>query len=600
MSQQLLSSPYELAYEGFEIRDDTGQGISKARRRGIGLFLRRNITVSLALVLGLACIGIVVQYTQWFSVQVPHCPDWSLDCNVLPQVDLIYQNFGAVQGVVTAVYSIGLAALAFSAHSFSESALWPLLHQQPFSIRQMDTFLDASRGSIPSTPGALLKARTLDSAVVLLLTAAITLTPLAAAPVLGKVYNRANMTTVYKSQLQGGGGIGVYWVQSNPPGPYRERANAMYTSWQGNLSSEPLPEYRHWFIDRNLMAKRGNFTVETVRIKQDIECRGWAATPNKKRITAGREDFWVFNTSMPTRTNYDGRKTRKLWQHDQVVRVRDSKKLAVWVHNYTFDNPNKTIVTLIFAALEGDIEGGITTTTVPKGAGNKNVSSIACNVAVEVIEDTLTVGEPPGPAKPINSMAQIKDPGSRNKKNELALWFAVSPVANGAYVYGTQPMYTYKQDWIPERYTSTDSGDNGGWTIDYIKNFIKISTSASILGEVEKWPKGTTQFFSNFPVVKTDPRKTILLTILPLIILVCGSVLSIWNVKMYKAMAIPVMRKATLGEVIQSSQTTDILASTAVDHDDPTNSSGLEKLEVIFREAETGIWGFYRAKGQGF
>lgn len=78
--------------------------------------------------------------------------------------------------------------------------------------------------------------------------------------------------------------------------------------------------------------------------------------------------------------------------------------------------------------------------------------------------------------------------------NELDLWFAVAPVANGAYVYGAYPMYRYKKDGVPGRYTSIGQGESGGWTIEYIKEFIRVSTGASILAEVDSWPIGKTRF----------------------------------------------------------------------------------------------------------
>ena len=451
----------------------------------------------------------------------------------------------------------------------------------------------------------------MDSALVLLLTTVITLTPLAAAPMVGQVYNRRNITVDYQGELQTGGGIGVYYVQSNPPGPVRERSSTLYTSWQGNFATEPLPEYRNWFIDRRLMARRGDFTIKTVRIQQDIECRGWAATPNDKWVTLGRDFFLTFNTSMPTRKDASGRPVDALWQHDKVVEVRDVRKLAVWVHNYTFNHANKTTATLVFAALEGGIEGGITTKNMPDHARMANVTSIACDVVVEMMEDTLTVGDAPGPAISINPMTNIfvvgqgRPPNKKyvGKMNEVALWFAVAPVANGAYVYGTQPMYSYTENWIPERYTSTDEGANSAWTIDYIKNFIRVSTGASMLGEVDKWAyvndpehPSKAQFPSYFPIVKMDPGKPILLTILPLIILVCGSILIIWNVKMHRNMAIPIMRKATLGEIIKSSQTSDVMGPAILDQQNATKPSGLDKLEVRFQEGDTGLWGLYNAR----
>ncbi|KAH6643726.1 hypothetical protein C7974DRAFT_419306 [Boeremia exigua] len=602
MSQLHFPPSYKTSYSHVEPIDNVDQAKVKTRNRGLGLFLRRNITVSLALLLGFACIALVIRFTQWFSTKLPVCPSWSLDCAVSGRVERLYGNFGAVQGIVTAVYSIGLAALAFSAHSFSESALWPLIHQQYFSIGQMETYLEASRGSIPSTPLAMFKARTFDSVLVLLLTTIITLTPLVAAPVVGQVYNRGNMTVKYQGELKTGGGIGVYYTQSNPPGPVRERSSTLYTSWQGKFAPEPLPDYRNWFIERNLMVKRGNFTVETVRIQQDIECRGWEATPNDVWTTIGRDDFISFNTSMPIRMDAAGELVEDKWQHSEEVEVRDVAKLAVWVHNYTFDNANKTTATLIFAALNGDIEGGLTTKAMPKGARTKNVTSIACDVSVEMMEDTLLVGDAPGPAISINPMTNIfvigqgrpGNPKYMGKMNEVALWFAVAPVANGAYVYGTQPIATHR----------LTRAKNDAWTIAYIDNFIRVSTGASMLGEVDKWgfndPKhpSTVRFPSYFAIVKMDPGKVYLLGILPLVILSCGAVLMVWNVKMHRSMALPIMRKATLGEIIKSSQTAHIRGPAAYDQQNAAKPSSLEELHVQFREDETGCWGLYGAEGR--
>lgn len=269
---------------------------------------------------------------------------------------------------MTTVYSIGIAALAFSAHAFSESAVWPILHRQPFSIREIGTFLEASRGSVPSTPQALFMARNLDAVIVLLLTTAITSVPFAAAPVVGRVYNRANVTVTYQSELRGGGGIGPYFVQANPAGVLRDRASVLYTSWENQLANKPLPKYRNWFIDRTKMVKRGNFTVEAVRIQQDIECRGWSATANDEVESLGAREYSItFNTSMPTRNYNSGKAAGKLHQHNPFVEVRVKRKLVVWVHDYTFEkgNANKTTATLIFAAIGGDIEGG-TTVAMPE------------------------------------------------------------------------------------------------------------------------------------------------------------------------------------------------------------------------------------------
>ncbi|KAF3045061.1 hypothetical protein E8E12_006935 [Didymella heteroderae] len=614
MSQQLLPSTAATArdsHSDFEDKADeldhhaVGSSLST-----LGQLLWRHRNVGLATVPGIVCVGAACWFTQWLSMQLPECQKWAFNCDLSPSVRFFYRNFGLVQGIVTAIYSIGLAALAFSAHVFSESAFWPLSHQQCFSISQMDTYLEASRGSILSTLPALCMVRTLDSAVVLLLTTFITLTPLAAAPVIGQVYSKVNITVQYQGRLQVGGGINVPYAQSNPPGPTRERSTALYTSWQTRLSDEPLPKYRLWFVDRTLMAERGNFTIGTVGIQQDIQCGGWVAKPNKEWVAGGGQRFMAFNTSMRSsqdKSGFEDQKTR----HSGIVRVRDVNKLAVWVHNYTFTNANKTTATLIFAALDGKIEDGQMTNTkhLPDDARTKGISSIACQVTVEMMEATLKVGDAPGPVTPVNSMTNLKvfgqlDPSERNhtrNMNELALWFAVAPVANGAYVYGTQPMYRYIPKWLPERYTENSAGHNYGWTVNYIKRFIRISTGASILGEVGKYAihqdtedenaedvkkAVTVQFPSYVHVMKMDPSKPRLLIVLPLIILGCGTILIIWNVKRHKAMGIPIKSQAPLVEMIKSSQTKDVADAAA-------RPSDLGRQRLRFKKGTDGTWGFY-------
>ena len=626
MSQQLLPSTVATSgdpHPNSEVAaDEEDRPIVKSSRPGLRQYYRRNLKVVLATALGIALVGAAIQFTRWLSVQLPECQDWALNCDITPSIRFFHRNFGLVQGVITAIYSIGLAVLAFSVHAFSESAFWPLVHQQCLSISQMDTYLDASRGSIPSTPAALFMARTLNSALILILTTLITLTPFAAAPLIGQVYSRGNVTVQYQSGLQVGGGINVAYTQSNPPGPTRERSTALYTSWQARISDEPLPKHRLWFIDRTLMAERGNFSIGTVRIQQDIQCGGWVATPNKEWVTGGGQSFMAFNTSMRSSSNKSGFGARTT-RHSKVVRVRDVNKLAVWVHNYTFTSANKTTATLIFAALDGKIEDGRSTQrkSLPDDARTKSISSVACHVSVELIEATLTVGNAPGPAVPVNYMTNLKafervnssDSNGTRNMNELALWFAVAPVANGAYVYGSQPMYRYVSRWLPERYTENSAGHNHGWTISYIKRFIRISTGASILGDVGKYAihryvededaedvknAASVEFPSYVHVMKMDPSKLILLIILPLIILGCGSILIVWNVKMHKAMGIPIMRKATLDEMIKSIQTGNVLDAAAMDSLDAAKPSHLGKLRLRFRKDDSGTWSMYKVKGR--
>jgi hypothetical protein len=471
-----------------------------------------------------------------------------------------------------------------------------LLHKQSLSIEHIETYLEASRGSMTVSPFVLLAARNFDSIFVILSTVFITLSPLAAAPAIGQIYNRGNISVEFLSKTRPGGGIGPLYQQTNPPGALREFSATIYTSWQSKLSFEPMPEQRDWFIDRRAWSERGNFTVDTVKMQQNIDCRGWAATPKKEG-----KYFW-FKTDM----NRDGKVRRGgTSQHDEGVYVRDWPRLSVWAHNYTFPSPTKTIATVIFAAMNGTIDAGILSSTMPKGMGVTSISSIACDISVEFSEERLVVGSG-GPPVRINTLKQLNDPqgskkgnGNSTVLNELLLWFAVAPVANGANAFGAQPMYLFSEDWLPERFTSTDTGNNSGWKVDRITNFIRVITGASLLGEVGKWPidevvQVTSHAFS--PSLKMDPTRPIYLLVLPAVITTLGLLLLIWNLRVHHRQDIPIMRKATLSEVLKSSQTADVLGAAALDRIDATESSRLNRLRVKFLRSEEGVWGLFSPK----
>jgi hypothetical protein len=164
-------------------------------RRATRKFFRHHVTELFALMLGVACTAGCIVFTFWLSNQILNCPAWSTSCHIPGQVNYIQQHIGTVQGLVTAVYAVGLVALAYSVHAFSEAALWPLLAKQSLTLHQVETYIQASRGSIPSTPMALFAARSMDAVVILVCTMVVTLIPLSGAPLVGHVYDRTNIST---------------------------------------------------------------------------------------------------------------------------------------------------------------------------------------------------------------------------------------------------------------------------------------------------------------------------------------------------------------------------------------------------------------------
>lgn len=520
-------------------------------------------------------------------------------------VALIRDNYAVTQGLVTASYAIGMAALAYAAHAVSESAVWPLLAKRPMTLKQIDIFLEASRGSIPSSPSALFSARNMPSMIVLTCTVIVTLVPLSSAPLVGHVYQRQNLSVPFQSEYQSGGGIGPFFRQKNPPTSVRETASSLYTSWASGFAEEPLKDYREWFINRGLLASRGNMSVSATKINRNITCGPWQ--PQKIEIDEDGAHF-KFMTSMNTMTKGQDRSN-----HDNKVTVLRRSKLAVWAHDYVFLSPTRTVATLVFAALNGAIESGITILDLPDQKKNqhliRNISTISCDVDLDMVEDTLVIGQVDNDDSPsaINTLEDIKvtQPGSNRDGakfdpinhpnatlNELLLWFTVAPVTNGISIEGTQPMYEYDEH-LPKRSTTTSNGHpNYQWNLDNIKNFISVSIGASLIGDSSSWPSGESRkFTSHVYVMKLQPLRYKLLLIPPAVILVNGTILLVVNIYLHRKLRIPIMRLATLSEILKSAQTKNLSRRAAEDMLSPDQKSQLVDIAVKFSMTDRRAWG---------
>jgi hypothetical protein len=553
--------------------------------------------------LGVACTAGCIVFTFWLSNQILNCPAWSTNCHIPGQVNYIQQHIGTVQGLVTAVYAVALAALAYSVHAFSEAALWPLLAKQSLTLNQVETYIQASRGSIPSTPMALFAARSMDAVVILVCTMVVTLVPLSGAPLVGHVYDRTNISAHFQSQSQPGGGIGPIFVQKIPPVSARDGPGSLYTSWSLDLAPEPMSDHRDWFINRDSLSRRGNMTVFAVRMQQKISCK---PSPTLKTVDGNKghkSGIW-FKTKLNKDTGGPGRRPSS-----DKIKVRKRDKLAVWVDDFSFLSPTRTKATLVFAAMNGTIAGGTTMTT-----GDWDVSSIACDVDIELVNDKLVVGTPrdtAGPPAWINSLSHLKAnfdndtnfigryiPDGSNTLNELALWLAVSPISNGISVEGAQPMYAHgnetdiKLNRPPIRYSITAKGNNQLWTSEYIEQFIRVSTGATASSFSGGWADGDPVTMDSFAyTLKLDPRRPFLLCILPGLILCIGAVLFLWTKHFHTAMEVPIMRKATLSEFLKSSQTREMREMCSMNSSGSAEFSKLDDIRVKFGMTGDGSWG---------
>lgn len=160
-------------------KDTTTEKVESQRnsRPGWLYFFRQNRTVPIAFFGGIACTVGIYYFTFWLSNQILRCPTWAINCSGIG-------NIGLIQGLVTAVYAVGLAAMAYTALSLAEAALWPIMHmnRRSMTVRQMETYLNASRGSKASAPFIFFAAQSLGSVFVVVCIVIVAFLPLLGAP----------------------------------------------------------------------------------------------------------------------------------------------------------------------------------------------------------------------------------------------------------------------------------------------------------------------------------------------------------------------------------------------------------------------------------
>ncbi|KAK4033722.1 hypothetical protein C8A01DRAFT_49742 [Parachaetomium inaequale] len=526
------------------------------RRLGWWPFVATHLSLPAALVAGIIFVVVAIVYTNEMSKQMLECPSWANGCRMADRWTV--ENLGTVQGIITMVYLIGMVALAYAALGLCEATVWPLLHKQSFTINGLNAYLSATRGSIMLAPRAVMSVRSLAAGFALACALAVTLLPFAATPMVGHAYSPSFESVQLESNYTPGGGISDLYAQTNPPTSVMVRVLAEYNTWATDPSSEPMPAYRDWYIDREALSERGDFTAKAVRLQTSTSCR-----PHHVQ-QLNQDNLWwnAFRTNM-TRTNNsstapgENNSTAEVW-------IRPQPQLTLWADDFEFVSDRRTRTTLIFAALNGVIEGGSRT---PLLLGNlTSTSSIACDVDIEAVDDTLSVGTnaplPPDNLPVLSSTTTLTLSAAASPEtrlNELLLWFTVAPLLTSTSVDGTQPMFTNSTTTgLPLAYTASSSPHtpNTGWTTAGLQHFIRLSIGA--LAQATASQTGTiplTLITTTTPLKKLSATRPLLLLIPPLLTLTIILSLAIYTTHLHAQLSIPVMRLADVGEVLKSAQT---------------------------------------------
>lgn len=533
------------------------------RRLGWWPFVATHLSLPAALIAGIIFVVVAIAYTGQMSKQMLECPSWANDCRMVD--DWTIENFGTVQGIITMVYLIGTVALAYAALGLCEATVWPLLHKQSFTVNGVNAYLTTARGLIMSTPAAVMSVKTFAAGFVLACAIVATLLPFAGPPLVGHAYSPTWQSVQLESNYTPGGGIAELYAQTNPPTSVIVKLLAEYNTWATDPVSEPMPGYRDWYINREALSERGDFAAKGVRFQTSISCQ----PHHLQQMT--KDNLWwnAFLTNM-TRTNINSTHPGARNSSAEVW-IRPQPQLTLWMDDFQFVSSRRTRSTLVFAALNGTIEGGSVTPIV---LGNlTSASSVACDVEIEAADDILSVGANPPTLSDtdmpvlssIDTLTLSPAASAETRLNELLLWFTVAPLMTSTSVDGTQPMFTNSTTSnLPIAYTASSSPSPNAWTIPGLETFIRLSigalaqattTNPSEATTPQSPPATSTTLPSKALAKALSLPRALLLLIPPLLTLAITLALAAYTTRLHARLGVPVMRLADVGELLKSAQT---------------------------------------------
>lgn len=432
-------------------------------------------------------------------------------------------------------------------------------------------YIAASRGSLISQIVAIrTAARTWNAEIILLCIFVCTaLNPLGAT-VVGYALNLQNITR-YNMQSQHTTSIGTglnfsQGVEGTPPLPGAvTNALTQIPVWANNLTKEPLPEYRDYLVDRNDLDRVGNISAYVVKMEKSTQCSPFTFREMEY------EKVRYFRTAA------------KFPREDSQVRLRIQPRLTAWVDRVIEDNTkNISISTVIFASLNGTIEGGAKTEVTHMKNMTRytnGISAISCNITIGLKDSLLTIGQIKISTKPA-MISTVSSLAAQFIITRLTTWLGCATTVMGINIYGAQPMWVHGQNglklWTTNSAKIWNESSNESWKLSEIEEFINVSAGAVAMGFVGFDPNAPkVQVFSQHESLQLDYQRSYLLLIPVATILGLTLVLAWRNAALHRQLGVPAMRLATIGDILRSSQTTDIREATNLD---AMNSSRVSKL----------------------
>ncbi|KAK5117479.1 hypothetical protein LTR85_008864 [Meristemomyces frigidus] len=585
-----MATPLTPGSEDYELlTGGQGSNVPSFRvRRSLRSFLWHNPVILVALTLGtcgtLGCFA----FTFWLSQQLFNCPDWALYCSVSERVRWMSQHLNQVQGVLSTVFGVFMSMVAYAAYQIAETTIWPALTRRTFTLRDIDRYLATSRGAYTSSPAALWHARGGYHVSVLVI---VTLTALlleANSVIVGHAFSLVRVPTTFYSNHTAGGGTGFGFTQLNPPGMLPGaigNAFPVYNAWANGLSSEPMPDQRHYIVDRSNLTHIGNFSVHAVEAQKQINCSSMPINITQDVQDAEYADAYFY---VATSLGED-------------VQLRLQGQMTLWVDQWEkLDNSSAT-TRIVFAAINGSIEGGADNqaTDTMLEYGYTGISSLACDVRISLADSTLRVPQ----NQSGNSNATLSSLATLNGDDTYrdAVWLAAVLTTFGVSVYGCQPMFSpgtalgNETLALPIAYTSWAATTTPvAWTKATLTNFIEVGSGALGMVFTRSWEKSTETLVSTQKTQRLHPTRPYFLLI-PLA-LVLGSVLlqALVSTLMYRSSDVAVTRLGSTSEIIVSGETNDMKAAVEEARKGSHPSDELVHLRVRYGMVAEGYDGLAR------
>ncbi|KIW30720.1 uncharacterized protein PV07_02426 [Cladophialophora immunda] len=591
-------TPEEVTYELLGTGETSREPPAKEPNRSIRSFIWHNPLIPIVFAIGTAFAVGCFAFTHWLGTQKFVCPDWALDCSVSEFLAKVVAHLGQVQGIITAVYTASVAMMAYATFQVAETTLWPALTKRTFSLCDMDQYLALTRGSLAASPRALWHARgALGPAAVLLTVTVIALLQLASSIFVGHAYSTTNVTTTYYSNHSDGGGMGLPFdgFQMNPPGMLPGAvgdAVSIYTSWANGLSSEPMPDQRNFIIDRANLSAVGAFSAYAIESHTTISC---SAVPIN--ITSEYSDIFTVKANMSA---------TDLW-------IRQQPQLSLWVDRWRNLSDTRAVTTMMFAAINGTIEGGHKNgpTEVMLELGYiEGVSSLACDIDVELKDSVVCTWKDqskcPPPSMTLSKLETLGQPCS----GCISVWLAAAVEVYGVSIYGTQPMFypTFTDPGVlapaqlgnltatlPVAWTSVSTSPTSyAWPQKVLRNFVEVGSGAIAMTIMRHFPNESGILESQLPMLRLQARRSWLLFLPPALVLVSVLLVAALSGVMHADANLAHVRLGTTSEIVLNSQTEDIKSVVNDARKSATTRDALSRLRVRYGIVAEGGAGLAR------